>query len=137
MKCLLNVGGNDRSIPIPSQYADYKQLLLDIDPKGSPDILCDARELEKLEPVQFDVMWQQNKIAGAAQRRNRFGLLIQGSIQPPGNLDRSRWNQALLDVARHRWNTQFIPLNPPVSLQTRCRELVETKYSRQEYNQRR
>jgi lipoate-protein ligase A len=89
------------------------------------------------EPVQFDVLWQQNKIAGAAQRRNRFGLLIQGSIQPPENLDRSMWNQALLDVARHRWNTQLIPWNPPESLQTRCRELVERKYSRKEYNQRR
>jgi len=32
---------------------------------------------------QFDILWQGKKIAGAAQRRNRLGLLIQGSVQPP------------------------------------------------------
>jgi lipoyl(octanoyl) transferase len=30
-----------------------------------------------------DLLWHGRKIAGAAQRRNRSGLLIQGSIQPP------------------------------------------------------
>jgi len=32
---------------------------------------------------KFDVLWQGKKIAGAAQRRNKLGLLIQGSVQPP------------------------------------------------------
>jgi len=32
---------------------------------------------------QFDVLWEKRKIAGAAQRRTRQGLLIQGSVQPP------------------------------------------------------
>ena len=30
---------------------------------------------------RFDVLWHGRKIAGAAQRRNRHGLLIQGSVQ--------------------------------------------------------
>ena len=32
---------------------------------------------------KFDVLWHGKKIAGAAQRRNKLGLLIQGSVQPP------------------------------------------------------
>ena len=31
---------------------------------------------------KFDVLWHGKKIAGAAQRRNKLGLLIQGSVQP-------------------------------------------------------
>jgi hypothetical protein len=36
----LNVGGNSEAIPLPARYAGFEHLLLDIDPKGSPDILC-------------------------------------------------------------------------------------------------
>lgn len=32
-------------------------------------------------PVRSDIVWNQRKIAGAAQRRSRLGLLHQGSIQ--------------------------------------------------------
>ena len=31
---------------------------------------------------KFDLLWHGRKIAGAAQRRNKLGLLIQGSVQP-------------------------------------------------------
>lgn len=57
LKVLLNVGGNSKSIPLPPQYATYEHLLLDIDPKGSPDIVCDARKLASLDPCQFDVVY--------------------------------------------------------------------------------
>ena len=45
---VLNVGGNNKSIALPPQYAEFEHLLLDIDPRGSPDVLCDARELRTL-----------------------------------------------------------------------------------------
>ncbi|HZL13141.1 MAG TPA: lipoate--protein ligase family protein, partial [Verrucomicrobiae bacterium] len=39
-----------------------------------------------------DLLWRGKKIAGAAQRRNKFGLLIQGSVQPPPiPIARSDW----------------------------------------------
>lgn len=57
MKKVLNVGGNSKDIPLPSQYAEFEHLLLDIDPKGSPDIVCDARELTSLEASQFDAVY--------------------------------------------------------------------------------
>ena len=57
MKKVLNVGGNNKSIPLPPQYAEFEHLLLDIDPKGSPDIVCDARELTSIEAGQFDAVY--------------------------------------------------------------------------------
>jgi len=57
MKKVLNVGGNSKEIPLPPPYAEFEHLLLDIDPKTSPDILCDARDLGKFEPAQFDAVY--------------------------------------------------------------------------------
>ena len=56
-KKVLNVGGNSKAIPLPAPYADYEHILLDIDPKGTPDLVCDARELVTLEPDQFDAVY--------------------------------------------------------------------------------
>ncbi|MCA2622308.1 MAG: class I SAM-dependent methyltransferase [Microcystis sp. M20BS1] len=57
MKKVLNVGGNSKAIPLPPQYSEFEHLLLDIDPKGSPDIVCDARNLTTLESGQFDAVY--------------------------------------------------------------------------------
>lgn len=57
LKKVLNVGGNNKAIPLPLHFADYEHLLLDIDPKGSPDIVCDARNLRRLEAGQFDAVY--------------------------------------------------------------------------------
>lgn len=57
MKKVINVGGNSKAIPLPPQYAEFEHLLLDIDPKGSPDILCDARKLTSLDADQFDAVY--------------------------------------------------------------------------------
>jgi ubiquinone/menaquinone biosynthesis C-methylase UbiE len=56
-KRVLNVGGNSKTIPLPPQYADFEHVLLDIDEKTSPDVLCDARELDSLEANQFDAVY--------------------------------------------------------------------------------
>jgi ubiquinone/menaquinone biosynthesis C-methylase UbiE len=57
MKKVLNVGGNSKDIALPPQYAEFEHLLLDIDPTGSPDIVCDARALKTLEFEQFDAVY--------------------------------------------------------------------------------
>ena len=57
LKKVLNVGGHDRQIPLPPEYAEFEHLLLDIDPSGSPDIVCDARQLATLEAGQFDAVY--------------------------------------------------------------------------------
>lgn len=57
LKKVLNVGGNSKAISLPPQYADFEHLLLDIDPRGSPDIVCDARNLTSLDGGQFDAIY--------------------------------------------------------------------------------
>lgn len=46
-----------------------------------------------------DLLHGDRKIAGAAQRRNRLGLLIQGSIHPPAGAERPAFESALEQVA--------------------------------------
>ncbi len=57
LKKVLNVGGNNKSIPLPPELAGFEHLLLDIDPRGNPDIVCDARQLSTLQPAQFDAIY--------------------------------------------------------------------------------
>lgn len=53
----LNVGGGNKAIPVPSYYDGWEHLLLDIDPRDDPDIVCDARKLMTLPPKQFDAIY--------------------------------------------------------------------------------
>ena len=73
MKRVLNVGGNNKGIPLPPQYAEFEQTLLDIDPRGSPDIVCDARNLTTLDGGQFDAVYCSHNLEPVAcgQVRNR------------------------------------------------------------------
>lgn len=57
LKKVLNVGGNSKKIPIPSCFDGWQHDLLDIDPTGNPDLLCDARELKSLAPNQYDAIY--------------------------------------------------------------------------------
>ena len=56
-KKVLNVGGNNKSIPIPSHYNGWQHDLLDIDPSGRPDIVCDARKLTTLPQEIYDAIY--------------------------------------------------------------------------------
>lgn len=57
MKKVLNVGGNNKGIALTPHYASFEHLLLDIDPRGEPDLVCDARQLDSLEPGQFEAVY--------------------------------------------------------------------------------
>ena len=57
MKKVLNVGGNNKQILLPPIYSEYEHLLLDTDPRGEPDILCDARNLASFNETQFDAVY--------------------------------------------------------------------------------
>jgi len=74
-----------------------------------------------------DLLWNGKKIAGAAQRRNWHGLLIQGSVQPLEDWNRQNWQNAFADDSR------LLSELPD----GRARELVETKYSKAEHNRKR
>jgi hypothetical protein len=57
VKKVLNVGGGSRTIPIPDQYAGWQQVLLDIDPRCAPDVVCDARELMEQNGNEYDAVY--------------------------------------------------------------------------------
>lgn len=54
---VLNVGGGSKDIPLPPHYAEWEHVLLDIDPKGKPDVVCDARELPRLPASEYDAIY--------------------------------------------------------------------------------
>jgi lipoate-protein ligase A len=86
---------------------------------------------------QFDVILHEKKIAGAAQRRTRDGLLIQGSVQPPAGANRSAWEFAFVAWAMKHFQVRWREWWPPLDLENDVRELAHTKYSSSTYNQRR
>ncbi|MGE3310930.1 MAG: biotin/lipoate A/B protein ligase family protein [Limisphaerales bacterium] len=82
----------------------------------------------------FDVLRAGRKIAGAAQRRNASGLLIQGSVQPPPGADRAKW---LAAMAAHRpplFAGDPGTFSPDPALLEAAGSLARSKYSRPEYN---
>ena len=88
--------------------------------------------------VTSDVLWQGKKIAGAAQRRTRQGLLIQGSVQaPPLSLARADWHQAMLEAAPGEPRVDWLEFRPDPALAERAHSLAEQKYSLSSYLRRR
>jgi lipoyl(octanoyl) transferase len=85
-----------------------------------------------------DVLWHGRKIAGAAQRRTRHGLLIQGSVHPPpGGLERGLWEAAMCEIARDRFRLAWRPLEMGRDLEALAENLRAGKYSQISYNQKR
>jgi len=88
--------------------------------------------------VKFDLLWKGKKIAGAAQRRNKLGLLIQGSVQLPLIfLMRADWENAMCDVARREFGIVWSDFLPDTKLRAHVDELVRKKYSQEAYNRKR
>jgi tetratricopeptide (TPR) repeat protein len=55
---VLNVGGGTKAIALPPHFQDWEQLLLDIDPSGGADLVCDARALrETVDANGFDAVY--------------------------------------------------------------------------------
>jgi lipoate-protein ligase A len=87
---------------------------------------------------KFDLLWNGKKIAGAAQRRNKLGLLIQGSVQPPPlALKRADFENAMRVVAEKNFSVQWTDFSPDAELGALARTLTEEKYSQKVYNRKR
>jgi lipoate-protein ligase A len=88
--------------------------------------------------ARFDVLWQGRKIAGAAQRRTRTGLLIQGSVQPPPlGLANVNWQRAMCDAAHAAFGVRWEELEPDTALRERAGALADAKYAQPAYHRRR
>lgn len=87
---------------------------------------------------KFDLLWHGKKIAGAAQRRTRNGLLIQGSVQPPPiSLAKADWQKAMCDVAHEEFSAEWQPLEIKGELRERAEKLAQEKYSQRDFNEKR
>jgi len=88
--------------------------------------------------VKFDLLWHGKKIAGAAQRRNKLGLLVQGSVQPPLiSLARAGWERAMVEEGATASGIAWSDFAPDRPLRERTAALVRQKYSQPEFITRR
>jgi lipoate-protein ligase A len=87
---------------------------------------------------KFDLLWHGKKIAGAAQRRNKLGLLIQGSVQPPAILiSRGDWERAMAAVATAQFGVCWQTEVAGAELLAAANHLAVGKFSQRGYNQKR
>ena len=85
-----------------------------------------------------DLLWRGKKIAGAAQRRNKSGLLIQGSVQPPPlPLARADWENAMRGVAEKCFSVTWTEFSADAELRRLTEKLRADKYSQVDYNEKR
>jgi len=85
---------------------------------------------------EADLLYRGRKIAGAAQRRTKSGLLIQGSVHAPGVQSRADWETAMCQVMETVWGPAT-PLVPCPDLRTRIGQLAAQKYGTDEFNRKR
>jgi len=86
---------------------------------------------------KFDLLWNGRKIAGAAQRRNKLGLLIQGSVQSRClgiAIVRTDWQKAMSDVGHDEFGIEWSDFAPDKALRERAGFLAAQKYSQAAYN---
>ena len=87
---------------------------------------------------KFDLLWRGRKIAGAAQRRTRDGLLIQGSVQPGAiRASRTQWHEAMCEAARRNYGVRWEEFEMDAFLKVRAECLAREKYSQAKYNRKR
>jgi lipoate-protein ligase A len=89
---------------------------------------------------RFDLLWHGKKIAGAAQRRNKLGLLIQGSVQSRCigiALARTDWQKAMGEVGRVEFGVEWSDFAPDKTLRERAEFLAKQKYSQMEFIRKR
>ena len=85
-----------------------------------------------------DLLWHGKKIAGAAQRRNKLGLLIQGSVQPPpGAPARADFQPAMRAVAEKLFAVTWTDFSPDATLAAAAAKLAREKFSQASHNQKR
>ncbi len=83
-----------------------------------------------------DLLWRGKKIAGAAQRRNKLGLLIQGSVQPPVSIPRDDWERAMAAVAGEQFCIAWQTSGVDPELLAAAGQLAAGKFSRTAYNEK-
>ena len=113
--------------PMESYRAIHEALAAALQSSGAPVALAEENAAKKSaacfeNPVRHDIVLNNRKVAGAAQRRTRFGCLHQGSVQLPVAFPGLA--QRLADELSAAGKADDFPL----AVRTRAVELVESRY---------
>ncbi len=81
---VLNVGGNNKSIPIPAHYGSWRHLLLDISPSDDADIVMDSRKLVDFPAQQFDAVYCSHNLEHYYQHDVKVVLSGFAHVLKPG-----------------------------------------------------
>ena len=88
-------------------------------------------------PTRYDLLANDEKVAGSAQRRTKTGILHQGSIETADfNIDEAELVEALPKGFYTVFECEYLEFDNS-GLQERTQELIETKYQTKEWNYRR
>lgn len=116
---------------------------LDINAQLSDDSIPSSVARESMacftNPTKYDVMLNNRKIAGSAQRRTRQGILHQGSIHFGGEMPcpREEMAEKLTQGFVETLGIISRSYSPPPSVFSQARELVDSKYGLDEWNKKR
>jgi len=90
-------------------------------------------------PTKYDLLAEDKKVAGSAQRRAREGMLHQGSIEMEGveHFTAERLRQCLPDGFAEILNCQYEEFQASKDLLLQASRLVEEKYGTEEWNAKR
>ena len=89
-------------------------------------------------PERHDLLCDGRKLAGAAQRRSRKGLLIQGAIQnPPAEADPQAWLRAMMETGAAIFNLSWSPYAPTPAFNQLATELVNSRFGNPAYLEKR
>ena len=87
---------------------------------------------------KHDLLCYGRKLAGAAQRRNKLGLLIQGSIQPPPpSTGREPFQRAMIGHGNRLLAADSHEWQPAEAVLRVASELARDRYLQAGYNRRR
>jgi lipoate-protein ligase A len=113
-------------------------LELGLEAELCPERIPDAPGQCFIGAEQHDLLCRGRKIAGAAQRRTRQGMLIQGSVQPPPpRISRVDWQSAMRRTAGRLWGAQWEIAEPGPAAQNEALRLEQGKYGQDAHNRSR
>jgi lipoate-protein ligase A len=126
----------EESYRVVHEWIRQSFLLMHIETVLAPEARHDAPGQCFLGAEKNDLLWHGRKIAGAAQRRNRHGLLIQGSVQhqPPG-ASREIWQAAMREAGSTAAGMVWKDGAP--DFLNLAHELATQKYRQPAFNQKR
>jgi len=80
---------------------------------------------------KHDLQWEGQKVAGAAQRRTRDGLLIQGSVQIPHKTveaSRPEWQTCMIETGIEAYQIRWTSIDQETCFSNRCLQTASDKY---------